>query len=83
MSDQVERPDSATLAEARSHAERELTAAEFKAFLESETTDEALAEKRSLVEWFTRRYPTPADRSAYARRYGDAVRRARRAIEER
>jgi hypothetical protein len=31
-------------------------------------TDAELEETRSLIRWFRRRYPTPADRLAYARR---------------
>lgn len=80
MNPHLDPPEPTTLAQAQAHAQRQLTAEEFEACLRSERSEEALAEKRSLIEWFTRRYPTPAARSAYARRYSDAVQRARKNI---
>ncbi|MSP58892.1 MAG: hypothetical protein EXR72_00870 [Myxococcales bacterium] len=53
---------------ARAIYERALTAEEFQARVADELSDEARAEKLSLIAWFTRRYPTPASRIAYARR---------------
>lgn len=73
-------PETEALAGALVHAERQLTLEEFEAFLRSESSDEALAEKQSLIDWFTRRYSTPAARSAYGCRYGQAVRKARRSM---
>jgi hypothetical protein len=52
----------------RRDAERQLTAAEFDAYVSAPMTDAENDEIRSLVAWFTRRYPTGAERLAYARR---------------
>lgn len=49
--------------------ERELTPAEFDVLVQRALSDEAeLEERAALVAWFTRRYPTPRERLAYARR---------------
>lgn len=42
--------------------------AEFVRRSDAPLTDEELAATRALVAWFTRRYPTGAERLAYARR---------------
>jgi hypothetical protein len=63
---------------AEREANRPLSVDEFAAFLASECSPEAMDEKRALVAWFTRRYPTPAARLAYNRRYIASVRLLRR-----
>ena len=46
----------------------ELSAEEFRAALAAPLGEAEEEESRSLIRWFRRRYPTPADRLAYARR---------------
>jgi hypothetical protein len=45
-----------------------MDAAEFARRAAAPLTPEEIAETRELVAWFTRRYPTGAERLAYARR---------------
>jgi hypothetical protein len=47
---------------------RELTADEARAYRDHPITDAEREDVLALVRWFTRRYPTPAARLAYARR---------------
>ncbi len=61
-------PDSETIARIRNLAERELSLEEWRAALTVPISEEEEAETLSLVRWFCRRYPTPADRLAYVRR---------------
>lgn len=61
-------PPPEVVAALRAESERLLTRDEWEAFQRIATTDEELSETRALIEWFTRRYPTPAERLAYARR---------------
>ena len=57
------------LARAREIDERELTPEEFDRLVQSVLADaDELRERTALVEWFMRRYPTPRERLAYARR---------------
>lgn len=63
-----ETPSPEAIARVRAMAERELSSEEFLAGLAIPLGPEELEENRSLIEWFSRRYPTPADRLAYARR---------------
>jgi hypothetical protein len=49
-------------------ANRTLTAAEARAYLDAPATEAERAEVRALAEWFQRRYPTPLERLAYVRR---------------
>ena len=58
-------------------ATRTLTAAEAAGYLNAPVTDAERAEVLALVDWFRRRYPTPADRLAYARRASARWRRTR------
>ena len=62
-------PTVEVIEEAHRHYNRQLTPEEYAAVLASETSPEEMEEKRGLVAWFTRRYPTPAERLAYNRRY--------------
>ena len=58
----------ATSARLRAWVERRLTAEEAHAWLSVPMGDDERAEVLSLVRWFRRRYPTPAERLAYVRR---------------
>jgi hypothetical protein len=49
-------------------AERELTTGEVSDALATPLSDSEREESLSLIRWFRRRYPTPAERLAYARR---------------
>ena len=49
-------------------ADRPLDPAEAAAYLAAPVTDAERDEVLSLVRWFRRRYPSPAERLAYARR---------------
>jgi hypothetical protein len=49
--------------------ERELTPAEFDRQVQRALSDdEEIQQRAALVAWFMRRYPTPRERLAYARR---------------
>ena len=48
--------------------DRTLPADEFQRLLAIPLTDSEREDTRALVRWFTRRYPTPAERFAYIRR---------------
>ncbi len=52
----------------RSLAERQLSPEEVRAALAVPLGEQEEEESRSLIRWFRRRYPTPAERLAYARR---------------
>ena len=52
----------------RTLLDRTLPAAEFQRLLAIPLSDAERADTRALVRWFTRRYPTPAERFAYIRR---------------
>jgi hypothetical protein len=56
------------LALVRALSERQLSPEEFRAALAIPLGEGEEEESRSLIRWFRRRYPTPADRLAYARR---------------
>jgi hypothetical protein len=69
-------PSAAAIAKARAFSARRLSSTEFEQALSVPIGAEERAEILSLVAWFRRRYPTPADRLAYVRR---AYRRWKRA----
>jgi hypothetical protein len=48
--------------------DRELTADEARAYLDQPVGAEEREDVRTLIRWFTTRYPTPAARLAYVRR---------------
>lgn len=52
----------------RAFAERRLTREEFEAYVGAPISDAERAATLELVDWFCRRYPTPAARPAYVRR---------------
>lgn len=49
-------------------ADQPLSREDARAYLDAPITDAERDEVLTLVRWFTRRYPTPADRLAYVRR---------------
>ena len=61
-------PSPEAIARIQAIAERVLSAEEFCAALAVPLGEAEEEETRSLIRWFRRRYPTPADRLAYARR---------------
>ena len=54
--------------EAKELANRQLTAAELRAYLDAPVSDAERDEAARLIRWFTRRYPSPAERLAYVRK---------------
>jgi hypothetical protein len=64
----LKKPSSDTIARIRAVADRKLSAAEVEASLGVPIGEEERAEVLSLVAWFCRRYPLPAERLAYVRR---------------
>lgn len=52
----------------RADAERQLSPEEAEAWLSAPVSDEERAHVLELVDWFTRRYPTPLERLQYVRR---------------
>ena len=48
--------------------EERLSPEEFDRRVSTPLTDEEAADLADLIRWFTRRYPTPKERLAYARR---------------
>jgi len=72
-------PSDEAVAEARALAERRLSAEEFNARVNAPLTEEERAEMLSLIDWFMRRYPTPAARLAQARQSYLAAERLRKA----
>ena len=61
-------PSDAALERIRQIAERRLTPEEFDAYVKAPMSEEERREILASVAWFKRRYPTPADRLAAARR---------------
>jgi hypothetical protein len=61
-------PTLETIVLLRALNERVLGAEEFRAALAVPLGEAEEEEARSLIRWFQRRYPTPADRLAYVRR---------------
>lgn len=61
-------PTPEALARIRALSERVLSPAEVRAALAVPLGGAEEAEARSLIRWFRRRYPTPAERLAYVRR---------------
>lgn len=53
----------------RAEAERVLSPDEVRAYLETPVSPEEQAEQDALIAWFIRRYPTPAARLAYGRKW--------------
>jgi hypothetical protein len=68
-------PDPDAVQAVRDEAERRLSPEEFQALIDAPMSDEEREETLSLIDWFMRRYPTPAARLAYARKRELALRR--------
>jgi hypothetical protein len=47
---------------------RRLTLEEFQAYVDAPVSEAEQQEALRLIRWFTKRYPTPAERLAYVRR---------------
>ena len=60
-------PPDEVLAAVRQHAERRLSAEEFEAWVRAPMADDERRAMSDLIDWFMRRYPTPAARLAQAR----------------
>ena len=67
MSDSRIPSPSAVQAAAR-FSSRRLTPEEFQAYVDAPVSEDEREEALRLIRWFVRRYPTPAERLAYARR---------------
>jgi hypothetical protein len=61
-------PTPEALARIRALSERVLSAEEVRSALAVPLSAAEEEEARSLIRWFRRRYPTPAERLAYVRR---------------
>jgi hypothetical protein len=61
-------PSLAALVRVRALSERQLDPEEVRAALVHPLGEAEEEESRALIRWFRRRYPTPAERLAYARR---------------
>jgi hypothetical protein len=61
-------PTPEALARIRALSQRVLSADEVRAALAVPLGEAEEEEARSLIRWFRRRYPTPAERLAYVRR---------------
>ncbi len=61
-------PDPEAISRIGKMAQRQLTPEEFKAYADAPMEEEEREEIHSLIRWFTRRYPTPAERLSAARR---------------
>jgi hypothetical protein len=64
----LQQPTPERLAALRADADRQLSREELDAYVNAPMGDAEREEIRSLVSWFTRRYPTAQERLAYARR---------------
>lgn len=60
----------------RAEAERVLTPEEVQQYLSVPVSAEEAAETDALIDWFLRRYPTPAARLAHGRKWTLRLRRA-------
>jgi hypothetical protein len=68
MPDRMSPPDPDRVALVAQLADAPLPPADFVAQVSAPISEEERAAALSLIEWFTRRYPTAGDRLAYARR---------------
>lgn len=62
-------PDAEAVSRVRQMAERSLSKEEFDAYVDAPMSEDERNEIHSLIDWFTRRYPTPLDRLRAARRF--------------
>jgi hypothetical protein len=68
MAERFTPPPPERVAELRAFAERRLSPEAFEAYVHAPVSDFEREQREELIAWFRRRYPTPADRLAYARR---------------
>ena len=68
MTSRYVKPPREVVEEMRRFANRELSREEFDAWVNAPMSDDEREEIESLIDWFTRRFPTPAERMASARR---------------
>ena len=61
-------PSPEALEEVRALSDRRLSAEEFNAYVNAPMSEEERAETLAQIEWFMRRYPTPWEHLAAARR---------------
>ncbi|KPK15081.1 MAG: hypothetical protein AMJ62_10565 [Myxococcales bacterium SG8_38] len=61
-------PSGAAIEAARQLTERSLTAEAFDAYVNAPVSEGEREEALRLIRWFSKRYPTPAERLAYVRR---------------
>ena len=61
-------PSSSAVEATTRFAHRRLTSEEFQAYVDAPVSEAEREEALRLIRWFKNRYPTPADRLAYARR---------------
>ena len=61
-------PSSSAVEATTRFAHRRLTPEEFRAYVDAPLSEAEREEALRLIRWFKNRYPTPADRLAYARR---------------
>ncbi len=64
----MELPDPEALARVHALAERRLSPEEFEAYVRAPMSDAEREEILASVAWFMKRYPTPGERLAAARR---------------
>ena len=64
----IKGPSHETRERIRLIAERKLTLEEFNAYVNAPMSDEERNDILASISWFKRRYPTPADRLAAARK---------------
>jgi hypothetical protein len=64
----IDRPSQAALQAARRFAERTLAADAFDAYVNAPVSEDEREDALRLIRWFSKRYQTPAQRLAYARR---------------
>jgi hypothetical protein len=67
MAERFVPPPPRVVAELRELANRKLSPDEFEAYVRAPMSDEEREEMDAFIDWFMRRYPTPADRLRYAR----------------
>ena len=65
----------------REESERTLSAEETRAYLTTPIGDDERDDALSLIRWFRRRYPAPADRLAYVRGAYARWQRTRQSLE--
>ena len=61
-------PPPEALQRVRDLSERELSPEEFEAYVHAPMTDDERGEILASIDWFMKRYPTPGERLASARR---------------